>query len=133
MITTYEEYLEKPKSLTIEQMHEIHTEMLIGIANDSDAMELYKELIQQSTKYADFRSKWLTWDRITKIERDDSRTSCHNSLIIKFDMLARYLKSKGKEVTWRDALGYEKDDKYNRKTIGDFACYLVFINSLNAR
>lgn len=133
MITTYEEYLEKPKSLTIEQMQEIHTQILSDIENDSNAKELYEELIQQATKYADFRSKWLTWDRVTRIERDDSRTSCHNSLIVKFDMLARYLKSQGEEVIWRDILGYEKDDRYNRKTIGDFACYLVFINSLNAR
>ena len=127
MITKYEEYLEKPKNLTIEQMQEIHTQILNDIQNDSNAKELYEELIHQATKYADFRAKWLTWDRVTRIERDDSRTSCHNSLIVKFDMLTRYLKSQGEEVVWRDILGYEKDDRYNRKTIGDFACYLVFI------
>lgn len=133
MVTTYEKYLEKQKSLTIGQMHEIHTEILLDIAGDLDAKELYEELIKTATKYTAFRSEWLLWDRITKIERDGSRTSCHNSLIVKFDILARYVKSQGKEAKWRDSLGYEKDDKYNRKTIGDFACYLVFINSLNAR
>jgi hypothetical protein len=30
-------------------------------------------------------------------------------------------------------LGYEEDDKYNRKTIGDFACYISFIYAINAR
>lgn len=133
MITTYKEYLEKPKSLTVGQMQMIHIEILCDIEGNSDAKELYEELIQQAIKYADFRAKWLTWNRSKRMEQDDNRTSCHNSLIIKFDMLARYVKSQGKEAAWRDVLGYEKDDKYNRKVIGDFACYLVFINSLNTR
>ena len=48
-------------------------------------------------------------------------------------MLARYLKQQGKVAAWRDALGYEEDDQYNRKAIGDFACYLAFVNGINAR
>lgn len=39
----------------------------------------------------------------------------------------------GKDTSWREKLGYEKEDVYNRKVIGDFACYIVFVNSLNAR
>ena len=27
-------------------------------------------------------------------------------------MMARYLKTQGKNTEWRDALGYEEDDKY---------------------
>ena len=69
----------------------------------------------------------------TRMERDSSRSSCHNSLIVKFNMLAKYLRIQGKEACWRDELGYEEEDKYYRKTIGDFACYLVFINSISAR
>lgn len=68
-----------------------------------------------------------------KMDRDSSRTFCHNSVITHFNMLARYLKMQGKPAKWRDQLGYEEDDKYFRKTIGDFGCYLVFINSLCAR
>lgn len=133
MLASYERYLHEPKYLTVEQMREIHEQILGEIADDMEAKEIYDELICTATKYAAFRAEWLLWDRVTRIERDDSRTSCHNSLIVKFDMLARYLKSQGKDATWRDALGYEKDDRYNRKAIGDFACYLVFINSINAR
>lgn len=47
-------------------------------------------------------------------------------------MLARYLKQQGKTAAWRDELGYEEDDPYNRKAIGDFACYLAFVNGINA-
>lgn len=42
-------------------------------------------------------------------------------------------KMQGCEAKWRDELGYEEDDRYNRKAIGDFACYLVFVNSIHAR
>ena len=133
MKTSYNEYLEKPLSLTLGMMEEVHKEILKGIEGDGDALELYEDLIQKATQYAGIRAQWLLMDRITKIENDDSRTSCHNSLIVKFDMLARYLRSKGEKAIWRDMLGYEKDDRNNRKRIGDFACYLVFVNSLNAR
>lgn len=130
MFASYERYLREPKSLTVERMRALQEEILGEIAGDSEAQEIYKNLVEVATKYAGIRAEWLLWDRITKIENDDSRTSCHNSLIVKFDMLARHVKSRGKEATWRDVLGYERDD---RKTIGDFACYLVFVNSLNAR
>ena len=133
MKTTYEEYLETPKSITMETMQLLHKQMLEEIAEDEDAEELYEELIESATRYADFRANWLLWDRAKKMERDASRTSCHNSLIIKFNMLARYLRMQGKNAAWRDVLGYEEDDRYHRKTVGDFACYLVFINSINAR
>ena len=133
MITTYEEYLQQPKSISVDKMQQLHTEILAEIADDEEAKEIYDELIIQATRYATFRAEWLIWDRETKMERDDSRTSCHNSLIVKFNMLARYLKMQGRAAAWRDALGYEEDDRYYRKTVGDFACYLVFINSINAR
>ena len=133
MITNYEEYLETPKSISIEKMQLLHKQILEAIDEDEDAEELYEELIECATRYADFRANWLLWDRAKKMERDSSRTSCHNSLIIKFNMLARYLKMQGKSASWRDELGYEENDRYNRKTVGDFACYLVFINSINAR
>ena len=133
MFASYERYLQEPKHLTVEQMREIHEQILGEIADDTEAREIYENLVAVATRYAGIRAEWRLWDRITKIENDDSRTSCHNSLIVKFDMLARHVKSRGKEAAWRDELGYEKDDRYNRKVIGDFACYLVFVNSLNAR
>ena len=49
------------------------------------------------------------------------------------NMLARYLRMQGKSASWRDTLGEESENPYYRKRIGDFACYLVFIGSLNAR
>lgn len=133
MISTYEEYLPMSQSLTFEEMVQIHHEMLSEIGNDEDALELYEELLSAANKYSVFRSNWCVWSKEEKMDKDPSRTSCHNSLIVKFNQLARFLRMQGKAAAWRDVLGYEEDDPYCRKRLGDFACYIVFINSVNAR
>ena len=133
MISTYEEYTKLPKSLSLEQMQVIHKQIVSEVGNDSDALELYDDLIKVATRYAAIRANWLLMSREEKMKQDPSRTSCHNSVITHFNMLARYLKQQEKTAACRDELGYEEDDSYNRKSIGDFACYLAFVNGINAR
>ena len=133
MISTYTEYVKTPKALTIEQMQQLHEEMISNIGKDEDALEIYDELLQKANEYCAIRAKWLLMDRDTKREIDGLRTSHHNSLIVRFNMLSRYLNKQKITHKWRDILGDEKDDPYCRKRIGDFACYLVFVNSLNSR
>ena len=133
MVCTYEEYLKRPKAITFAKMQTIHTEIIAEIGTDVDALELYDELMKVATRYAAIRANWLLLSREEKNEQDSGRTSCHNSVITHFNMLARYLKQQGKTTAWRDELGYEEDDPYNRKTIGDFTCYLAFVNGVNAR
>lgn len=133
MLSTYENYLSTEKSLSLESMVKLHCDMMNEIENDFDALELYDELVDKATRYASFRAEWLLMSKEEKQDRDSSRSACHNSLIVKFNMLARYLKMQGKAAAWRDTLGYEEDDKYYRKRIGDFGCYIVFVNSINAR
>lgn len=67
------------------------------------------------------------------MDTDSLRTSHHNSVIIRFNMLARYLRMQGKKAEWRDKLGNDEENRYYRKTIGDFGCYIVFVNSICAR
>lgn len=88
MISTYDDYLPMPRSLSLEEMAALHRDMVDEIGNDCDSLELFEELV---------------------------------------------LKMQGKSAAWRDTLGYEDQDKYFRKRIGDFACYLVFVNSVLAR
>lgn len=133
MTTTYEEYLGMERTLTFEDMQDIHSQMIADVGTDADAVQIYEDLIKASTKYADMRAQWLMLDREKKIEINSRRTSCHDSVIVNFNMLARYVGMQGKDAQWRDRLGDEEENPYNRKRIGDFACYLVFINSLNAR
>lgn len=133
MVCTYEEYLKQPKAITFGKMQIFHAEMLAEIGADTGSLELYDELMKVATRYAAIRANWLLLSREEKSEQDSGRTSCHNSVITHFNMLARYLKQQGKAAAWRDKLGYEEDDLYNRKAVGDFACYLAFVNGINAR
>ena len=133
MITTYEEYLKRPKAQPFEQMQAIHKQIVLEVGNDPDALGLYDDFIKVATRYAAIRANWLLLSREEKLDQDSGRTSCHDSVITHLNMLARYLKQQGKTAAWRDELGYEEDGSYNRKAIGDFACYLVFVNSINAR
>ena len=96
MICTYEEYLKQPKAISFEKMQMIHAEMLAEIGADTEALELYDDLIKIATRYATIRANWLLLSREEKNEQDSGRTSCHNSVIIHFNMLARYLKQQGR-------------------------------------
>lgn len=52
MASTYENYLETPKSLTFDQMRDLHQKLLKEIENDPVGQELYDELIGEATTYA---------------------------------------------------------------------------------
>ncbi|WP_373262026.1 hypothetical protein [Hungatella hathewayi] len=54
-----------------------------------------------------------------KSDADQGRSIKYDSLIVKFNQLAKYIRMQGKKAAWRDALGHEKDYKINRKKIGD--------------
>ena len=126
----FSEYDQKMKNYLCKK-EVVYTEVMLP--TNKDALEMYDELLEVATRYAAIRANWPLLSREEKNEQDPGRTSCHNSVITHFNMLARYLKQQGKSATWRDGLGYEEDDGYYRKAIGDFACYLVFVNSINAR
>lgn len=133
MINTFESYLREPYALDFGQMQSLHNDLLSEIGNDADAMELYEELVDSASKYAAIRADWMRLSREEKMDKDSLRTSYHNSVIINFNMLARYLRMQGKKAAWREQLGNDEENRYCRKTIGDFGCYIVFVNSLCAR
>ena len=108
-------------------------EMAEEIGSDEDAVELYGDLLAAAVKYMDSRAHWPLWSREEKLENDAARTSRHNMVILSFNQLARYLKMQGKAAAWREKLGEENDNSNFRKRLGDFACYLVLVNSLLAR
>lgn len=71
--------------------------------------------------------------REEKMEKNPLRTSLHNAVILQVNVLAKYMRQVGKPALWRDLLGDEEKDPNYRKVIGDFACFLAFINGLCAR
>ena len=133
IMNTFENYLNEPYSLRFEQMQDLHRELLEEIGSDNNAFELYSDLVSIATKYAAIRAEWQQMTREDKMDKDSLRSSYHNSVIVHFNMLARYLRMQGKKAQWRNLLGYEEDNKYYRKTIGDFGCYIVFVNSICSR
>ena len=133
MTAMYEDYRLMPMSLALEEMAALHREMAEEIGSDEDAVELYGDLLAAAVKYMDSRAHWPLWSREEKLENDAARTSRHNMVILSFNQLARYLKMQGKAAVWRDVLGEEAENPDYRKRLGDFACYLVFVQSLNAR
>ena len=133
MMPIYDDYLKEKNSLTFDEMQKIHAAIVSEVGTDEGAVDLYDELVSIAVKYANIRARWALLSKQDKMEQDASRTACHDSVIIKCNKLARYLKTLEKKAAWRDELGDESADPYNRKRIGDFACYLAFINGLNAR
>lgn len=132
-MNTFESYLKEPCAMDYNQMQSLHSDLLSEVGNDPDAVEIYEELIDVATKYADIRARWLRMSNEEKMDIDPLRTSHHNSLIIHFNMLARCLRMQGKKAEWRDQLGNEEENRFYRKAIGDFGCYIVFVNSICAR
>ena len=60
--STFNEYLTKPKSLTFEEMQELHDMILADISGDVDGKELYEALIQTAVRYAGIRAEWCLLD-----------------------------------------------------------------------
>ena len=133
MITTYSEYLEKPSVLTFEDMNRLHEVMLAGVRSLEGGEEAYDKLVRAGTNYIDTRAGWKLMPKPVRKERNDERTARHNAVIIALDELADKMKEAGLDTAWREEIGYEADDKVNRKRCGDFGCYIAFINSINAR
>lgn len=132
-LNTYQEYTTSTLSLTLEEMEAVYMQMTKDIARDEDATELYQDILEQAVKYVEYRSNWVLWDNETKTKNDEIRSNFHNSLILKMNIFARYMKSVGHSTEWRETLGDENSHSHVRKRIGDFACYMVFINALGAR
>ena len=130
MIYTYEDYLKMNNTIDIKTCLKIHAIMAEEIDNDEEAIELYDEIVEKSAEYTLYRANWTIKDREWKMDNDSARSAKHDSIIIKFNQLARYLRMQGKEAKWRDMLG---DERHNRKLIGDMACFLTFVQALNGR
>ena len=131
MADRYEEYLKRIDTLTIEQASEIYRTIIESLdLDENDDREILQAYLMAAAKYANIRASWNLLSREEKMDTDANRTACHNKVILHLNILARYLASKGKDVSWRDELG---DDNLHRKKIGDFACYVACLEGLNAR
>lgn len=130
-MNTYEEYLKNDKGniLKIEDALEIYTGMMESIEASAcdDKEELWSMYLEMALKYTTIRCNWETMTREDMIEADAGRTTTHNTLISRTDMLARNLGKDGTDVSWREKLGSQ------RTRIGDFACFVVYMTGISNR
>lgn len=129
----FKDYSSMRYAITFTEMQEIHADMLSEIGNDGGALEIYKTVLTKSIRYTKTRAEWGLMTVEEKMEGDPARTALHDSLIINFDKLARYLKLQGKPAVWRDRLGSIEEEPAYRKRIGDMANYLAFVEALLQR
>ncbi len=128
---TYKTYLEEKDSLTFQEAEEIYSQILQSAnTSDSDFKEFWEDMIKSAIVYANTRAEWSIQTSEERRDIDDSRTHQHNTFMINLKVIANYMKQQNWSSVWFDKLGIIESD---RKRFGDFACYLVCINSLNAR
>lgn len=130
-MNTYDSYLEHEAGniLTMEEALEIYESLVqtICLCKSEDKDEFVNEMIEKAAKYTTVRVNWETWDRETRMQEDRGRSIKHNAFIDSLNILARLLNADGIETPWRDQLGD------NRKRIGDFACFLVYMIGIQNR
>lgn len=128
----YDEYLDMSDCLPFEEAGRIYT-CLIDNANteDEDFEELWEDFVKVAVRYADIRANWRLISRAQRMETDDARTACHDSVISHLNAVTRCMEMQGWDTGWRDELG--RDERLHRKRIGDFACYIAYVYSLIAR
>ena len=100
----YENYLKMPDDLEFEQ-----------------AMKVYEELLEENLEEDEIYDK--LWDHALHCMIDYGSLRAHWKITPKTE----YTKEHGKEAKWREELGYQ------RKRIGDFACYVSLIYGVFAR
>lgn len=125
---SYETYLEENGAMDFEEMNKIYHMIIDQVPqNDAKFDELFKKLTEQAVLYTAHRARWMSMNTQEHLAIDEERSRVHNLFISYKKSLAQYMYDIKLNIAWEDKLG---DD---RKRIGDFACFLVFIRSINAR
>lgn len=126
---TYENYLNENDSITWEECRSIYMDIVgqIQKKKDSKAEALFKEMQQRAITYGTIRANWFNLSFGERAEADADRTRKHDLFIKAKSNLATYMYEQKMDIDWEDKLGTQ------RKRIGDFACYMVFLISLQER
>ena len=89
--------------------------------------DLECSLVKSAIRYAHIRVDWELSSAHVRRDMDDERTRSHNTFIDSCNILSRNMAKIGEDNSWRQLLGED------RKTVGDFACYLHCLLGLKAR
>lgn len=139
----FEEYLTKKESLIVEQMIQIHEEIMVNVDTENkDFQEVWEDIIKSAINYTTIRAEWNYLDNEQKAEKDPSRTMIHNTILNNFIVLERIFKlNSWNSNSWTKELFLQgeienrtrQDISEHRQRIGDFANYLTFVYAINGR
>ena len=104
-----------------------YNEIVENCHKNDEIFEMWQDMLNKAIEYTSLRAKWSLMSREDKIENDAHRTACHDSFINSLKIYVRYLKELGIELKSNELI--EQD----RKTIGDFANYIVFREAIKNR
>ena len=113
--------------MNFEIFKKYYDEILECRHKDDEVFEMWQDMLNKAIEYTSIRAKWSLMSKEEKIEKDAYRTACHDSFINSLKIYVRYLKQIGIELLSSEII--EQD----RKTIGDFANYIVFKEAIKNR
>ncbi len=128
MLMKYEDIIENKNVLSFIESTEIYNGILDSIElNNQEEAECWEDFILSCIEYSEIRSKWISFSREEKLNKDNLRTSIHNRVITNLNIIKRLIERRNGSIEW---FNHFNED---RKRIGDFAAYLNYISGLNSR
>ena len=114
-------------NIDYEKNEKYYNEIVDNCHKNDEVFEMWHDLLNKAIEYTSIRAKWSLMSTEEKIEKDAYRTACHDSFINSLKINVRYLKQLGINLLVNELI--EQD----RKTIGDFANYIVFREAIENR
>lgn len=124
----YDAFLKMPGALSFEEANRIYDMLVTGAPEQDPEFDIkFQLMLERAEKYAAYRAGWLNKSLPERMEIDEARSRAHDLFIKAKDGLSTYMYEQKLGNDWDDLLGEE------RKRVGDFACYLVYLRSVLAR
>ena len=114
-------------NISFEKINKYYDEILEYCHKDDEVFDMWQDMLNKAIEYTSIRAKWSLMSTAEKIENDAHRTACHDSFINSLKIYVRYLKQLGINLLVNELIGQD------RKTIGDFANYIVFREAIKNR
>lgn len=102
-------------------------QLIFATIERASSTDLVHDLFAKAIDYAHIRAEYTLADLAEKTAMEDRRTRAHNAFIDSCNILSRDMSISGEDNSWRRNLGND------RKTIGDFACYVHCTWAIRAR
>ncbi len=97
---------------------------ILDIIDKTKLTLLKHELLNYAVEYSRIRVEYYIASDSGRIQIEDLRSAKHNAFIDSCNILSREMLKIGEDASWRKVLGND------RRTIGDFACYIHLILGL---